>query len=87
MSTTLKITLKDLIKDKESVLKASAPYRASYEKVMKKIAPLEVEARELSFKIRQIEQPTLADLNNQIIALAKALKLDPTNINLDQLDK
>jgi uncharacterized coiled-coil DUF342 family protein len=58
---------------RDALAKKSAPLRAKRDKILEEIQPKLDEIRKLEAKYREIEQPELAGLDNQIGALARAL--------------
>lgn len=51
----------------------SEPLREKRDAIIQKMRPLEKQVRDLDAQIRAVEQPRLADLDNQISGLAKIL--------------
>lgn len=62
-----------LQKERAELVAAAAPHRARYEELRAQIEPLEKEMREVAAKFREIEQPRLAEIDNQLGPLAVAL--------------
>lgn len=59
--------------EKATIRARSAPLRAQRDKLLAKIQPLEVEERDLIKQINEIERPRLAEIDNQLGGLAKAM--------------
>lgn len=59
--------------EKAEIREQSAPLRAQRDKLRAKIEPLEVQERELIRQIHAIERPRLAEIDNQLGGLAKAM--------------
>ena len=62
-----------LQKERAELAAKAAPLRERYNALAKQIAPVEAEMRELANQFKAIEQPRLAELDNQIGALARAM--------------
>ena len=63
---------KKLEAQKAKIIAKAAPLRARREELRVAMEPMEVEAREIKFKIFAIERPMLADIDSQLSAIAKA---------------
>jgi len=59
--------------EKAAIRAESAPLRAARDKLLAKIQPLEAQERELIKQIHAIERPRLAEIDNQLGGLAKAM--------------
>jgi uncharacterized coiled-coil DUF342 family protein len=59
--------------EREQINAQSRPLRTERDQVTAQIAPLETRHRELTQQIRAIELPRLADLDNRIAALHRAM--------------
>lgn len=59
--------------ERNTIAQQSAPLRAERDQLNAQIAPLETRHRELTAQIRAIELPKLADLDNKIAALHRAM--------------
>lgn len=59
--------------EKAEIRAQSAPLRAARDKLLAKIQPLEAQERELIKQINEIERPRLAEIDNQLGGLAKAM--------------
>jgi hypothetical protein len=57
---------------KENLRKQSQPFRDEYERIQREISILEVRARELAASFQAIEMPAMADIDQQLSAIAKA---------------
>lgn len=65
-------TFESLQKEREEILAKSAPLRKDRDAIMTKIQPFEDQARAIALKIKEIESPRLAEIDNQISAIARA---------------
>jgi uncharacterized coiled-coil DUF342 family protein len=68
----LKKLFDQLWEEKKELVEKAKPFRDEYDKIAKQISPFEVKQRELSKKFRSIEQPRMAELDQQLAAIAKA---------------
>ena len=59
--------------EKAEIRARSAPMRAQRDKLLAKIQPLEAEDLELIKQMIEIERPRLAEIDNQLGGLAKAM--------------
>lgn len=71
--TEMKALQAKLQAERDEIVKAARPYREEYDEIMQELRPLEARARELSKKFREIEQPRLAEIDNQLGPIAVAL--------------
>jgi uncharacterized coiled-coil DUF342 family protein len=58
--------------ERDAVVKQSAPLRAKRDALAAQIQPVENQIRELNQAIKAIEQPRIAEIDNQLGAIAKA---------------
>jgi uncharacterized coiled-coil DUF342 family protein len=65
--------LQKLENARSAIVAQSAPLRTERDQLNAQIAPLETRHRELTQQIRAIELPRLADLDNRIAALHRAM--------------
>ena len=69
----LKAIFDQLNEEKRGLVEQVRPLREEYDKLGEQIAPLEDRRRELAKQFRAIEQPKLADLDNQLAVLARGM--------------
>lgn len=65
--------LEDLQEEREKIVKKSAPIRKKLDALHAKLEPLKGEERDLADEIAEIERPHLADIDNEIAALERAM--------------
>ena len=70
---TLYPLVEKLEKEKEGIRKRSAPLREQREAIVKQIQPLEAKLQSIDAKIHEIERPRLAEIHNELGALARAM--------------
>jgi len=61
-----------LMAEKVALVAKAKPFRDKYKELHDKIAPLEAEQREVIKGFRAIEQPRMAEIDQQLSAIAKA---------------
>lgn len=58
--------------ERAAVLEKAAPLQKRREELLTKISPLEVELRDVNKQIKEIEQPALRDIGQQLARIARA---------------
>lgn len=62
-----------MVADLDKIKTAAAPLRKELDELNEKMRPFEIRARELTLKIKALEQPFKGNLEKQIFALKMAL--------------
>lgn len=73
MDQELKALLDKRVAQREELVAKIAPFRAKRDELANKIAPAEAAINELNAAIKEMEQPTLHDLNKAIEVLTAAV--------------
>jgi predicted nuclease with TOPRIM domain len=68
----LQVVFEKLMKEKEALVAKAKPFRDERDRLRAQMAPLEEKEREAIKKYRAIEQPRMAEIDNQLAALARA---------------
>ena len=69
----LRALFNQLEAEKAAIQAESAPLRAARDEIRAKLEPLEAQERDLIKQIHAIERPRLAEIDNQLGGLAKAM--------------
>lgn len=76
MADTVAERYKAMVKERDRILAKTGSWKVERDKLVADIQPKEARIRELNGKIREEEQPTMADLEVQIRAMERDFPMD-----------